>query len=122
SEALELLTIELQRIQDSHPDMPLAVRVTFLGRSAAQAEIAADPEHWKQTVRARARESQSGQVWVEKVIDNTLPPVRQQAMDEGPLRLLSQLFEQASSDPAFLAGLSKEFEDLTQKLPKELTS
>ncbi|QDU29986.1 putative metallophosphoesterase YhaO [Anatilimnocola aggregata] len=122
AEALELMTQELQRYQTLHADLPLALRVTFAGRSVAQAEIAGDLENWKQTVRARARESQYGQVWVEKVIDNTLPPLTQQPLDEGPLLLLNQLFQQAQSDPTMLAELQTEYADLMQKLPKELMS
>lgn len=122
AEALDLFGKVIDKLPEEHGDLPIALRVTFLGQSAAQPEMARDAEHWKQEVRVRALEAQGGRLWVEKILDQTEPLEATQPLDEGPLLLLRQMFAEAKGSEAAIEQLRQEFADLVHKLPKELTA
>jgi len=108
----------LETVLDRHDPKPVVARVAFGGETDMHAQIAADPEHIKESVRSTAIANFGERAWIEKVNVRTRPKIRTVA-DPGPLRELSALVgELMSNDPELLA-LGKELSNLFQKLPSD---
>ena len=103
-------------------DRPLAVRVEVAGPCPAHRALAAEPHRWTNEIRALAQDVCSGDLWIEKVSMRTWPPAdRASALAaDGPIGELIQGIAELKSDPARLASLGGELEDLFDKLPPEL--
>ena len=103
-------------------DRPLAVRVEVAGPCPAHRALAAEPHRWTNEIRALAQDVGSGELWIEKVSMRTWTPAdRASALAaDGPIGELIQGIAELKSDPARLASLGGELEDLFDKLPPEL--
>lgn len=116
---LELVREALDRLAGQADGRRLAVRVSLEGRSAVHRRLAAEPITWANRIRAVASDVGMGQVWIEKVQLNSLPPAEELAA-EGPLADLLQAVAERLSSPEAVALLAEEVAELVEKLPVEL--
>lgn len=111
-------------LDDAKPDMPLAVRVTFTGRSAAHADLVMDGGQLRQEVIAQAVALDADRIWIEKVrvasealITERLPI---DAEGQDALVELEKLALSAQDDPDFVRALQADWQALLEKLPHEV--
>lgn len=118
---LILFQEELARQVQRHGELPLAVRVVVSGSSACHQSLLADAEHWSNQFRAVALQS-SAPVWVEKVKLETsfARPMTVEAVGDGPIGELLQVYHELRSDEGLLKELKVEWQELQRKLPDEL--
>jgi DNA repair exonuclease SbcCD nuclease subunit len=104
-----------------HDPLPLIVRVTFSGATAAHAAMAGDLIHWNEAVRSAAMAEFGEQVWIEKVRVATRPPAQngKPSINPGPLQEMEQVVAEILSDDDLLATLGDALARLFQKLPAE---
>ncbi|MBW2613045.1 MAG: DNA repair exonuclease [Deltaproteobacteria bacterium] len=104
-------------IHRQDPKLVIA-RVVFTGETDLHAQIAADPELIKESVRSTAIANFGDRAWIEKVKVRTKPLSRSVA-DPGPLRELGLLVDDLTSKDSDLLALGKELSTLFQKLPPD---
>jgi len=113
---------QLETAWAENSGMPLLVRTVIRGKSEVHAELAADMERFIGELRAAALEVAGGQVWVEKVLLESQPPL--QAADlkraDGAIGELARLFVELADDPQRLCDLCPELTDLSKRLPREI--
>lgn len=121
-EVIDRVRAAVQRQVTANPAILLAARITVGGRCAAHRMLADDPEHAVAEIRMAAADAGAGDLWVEKVLLRTRAALdldelasRDDAMG-GLLRAAGEL----ARDHVALGALHEEFEDLAQKLPREL--
>jgi DNA repair exonuclease SbcCD nuclease subunit len=102
-----------------HAPLPLVVRATFSGETAAHGDIAGDLAYWSEAVRSAAMAHFGAQIWIESVRVTTRPHQADQdpPADPGPLRELRQLVDEILADDSQLASLGDELVPLFRKLP-----
>jgi len=101
---------------------PLAVRVELTGFAACHDEIAANPDHWVQEIRALATGASSVDIWIEKVRFGTARPVDLEelaARDDAIGSFLRELGT-AAVDPDEVAALRNALAEVRAALPPEL--
>lgn len=101
----------------------LAVRIRISGRTAAQRELAADPGHWTQEIRAAVTAATNQMAWVEKVRFDTAPPIDEDALAErdDAFGALARCLRYLEADEAGAAALwADAIEPLRGKVPPEL--
>ena len=103
---------------DRHDPLPVIVRVNFVGTTALHTQIAADPEHLKESVRSAAITLFGDRAWIEKINIGTQPEGRA-TPDPGPLRELDLFVEALTSCESDLLALNSELASLFQKLPAD---
>jgi DNA repair exonuclease SbcCD nuclease subunit len=101
-------------------DRRLAVRMTIEGRSAIHRRLMAEPVTWTNRIRALASDVGVGQIWVEKILLATAPPLAAGPAAEGPLAELLAWIGSRQSGPEDVASLADAVADLLEKLPPEL--
>lgn len=106
----------------AHADLPLAVRVSITGRSAAHQQLLANAAALAGELRATAIDTSGGSVWVEKIKVETSPLITSSdgAALEGPLGEILSLLGELETDDEKLTCLGEELEDLDRKLPADL--
>lgn len=103
-------------------DHPLAVRFRLSGTCTLHPDLIDHIDHWESEVRAMATDCSSGRVWVEEIRAATQMP-----QDDAPtaghdaVRELLTAILSVAEDEEQVAALAGQFNDLTQKLPYELT-
>ena len=114
----------LEALVEKNEAHPLVVRVVFKGDTTAHDLVMGEIEHWITEIRSLALTIGSGQVWVEKVLFQTNPPVGDKAMPkgDGAVAELLQYLEELQTDDGQLLELVQYLEDLDGKLPRELKS
>lgn len=100
----------------------LALRVTVTGRSPANEQFRADPEHWMNEFRAAATDSGGGNVWIEKIHFDTSTPrnLEELAKTDGPVGHLLRYMDELSVDEKQLSALAEPLTPLAQKLPRDI--
>lgn len=125
TEVVHAINKELEAVVESSPsNMPSAVRITITGKTAVHGELFGMETQLRAEVLASAAALGSERLWIEKVKTNTT------ALDEpdairargDALADLQALFEEAQTDPEFLAGLKGDLMALVSKAPLELQS
>jgi len=101
-------------------DRMLAARVQLRGRSAADSELRADPERWRQEIRAAVMDS-GASIWVEKILFETEPVLDLEAVLNGddPVGHLVRALRAAADDAEVLSEITASLESLASKLPAE---
>ncbi|MGD9331169.1 MAG: DNA repair exonuclease [Desulfobacterales bacterium] len=114
---VEALAGEVRR----HDPLPLIIRVTFGGETAAHGQIQGDLEYWEEAVRATAVAQFGDRVWVEKVRLATRGAARSPgtSIGPGPLRELEKLVAETLADNERLCALGDDLTGLFRKLPAE---
>lgn len=114
-----------QLLEAAHASLPLAVRVTFKGRSAAHASLAMDEGQLRQEVIAQAVALDADRIWVEKVRvasealgGHTAAPLGEDGLHA--LVELEQLAASAHEDPDFVRALQADWQALLEKLPHDV--
>ncbi len=112
---------ELRRVRGDCDNRPVAVRVQVHGVSRAHEGLAAEPARWTNEIRAIARDSAAGSVWIEKVKLETSSALGFDSTRwaEGPLGELAEYIALLQSDPVECARLAGELAELKRKLPAE---
>lgn len=102
----------------------LAARVEVTGLAACHDEIAANPDHWIQEIRALAAGVSSADIWVEKVRFATDRPIDLAALTARDDALGSFLRElaKAADSPDEVAALRNALADVRAVLPPDLLS
>ncbi len=117
---LEQVRAALDAAASRAEDRRLAVRLTIEGRSAVHRRLTAEPLTWTNQIRALASDVGVGQLWVEKILLATAPPVAAGPAPEGPLAELLTWIGSRPSAPDDAAALAGAVADLLEKLPPEL--
>lgn len=111
-------------LTNSPAGLPLAVRVSFTGQSAAHAALASDEGQLRQEMIAQAVALDPDRIWVEKVRVATTAPATQAAGLEGEaqdaLNALQELAASAHADPEFLQSLQADWQAMLEKLPHDV--
>jgi len=116
----EALGAELERVGEQ----TLAVRVHIYGATEAHGDLAANPEHWRNEIRATALDLGAERIWIEKLRLRTQSVADLDAIlarDDALGSLLAAIRELRSNDDQ-LGELTRLFDDLRPKLPGDLTS
>lgn len=123
--ALRAAGLALERLLDATPvHLPLAVRVLFMGQSAAHGALIADEGQLRQEVLAQALALDPDRVWIEKVrvasqaLSTQALPLNDDA--QGFLADLAGLTSKAMDDPDFVQSLQADWLALLEKLPHEV--
>jgi DNA repair exonuclease SbcCD nuclease subunit len=104
--------------------MPLAVRVTFKGRSAAHSELVMDEGQLRQEMIAQAVALDAERIWIEKVRVASEALATDQALSDAEgmdaLAELEKLVLSASEDADFVQSLQADWQALLEKMPHEV--
>lgn len=123
-DVLDRVSCALTNEADLTDGRAVAVRVEVTGPAACHDEIAANPDHWIQEIRALATGVSSANVWVEKVRFSTERPIDLAALaarDDALGSFLRELAAAADS-PGENAALCEALADVRSALPPELLS
>ena len=118
-EILDRVSQKLAEMRQLCDGRPLAVRVVIAGPTTAHEQFQSDPHRWTNEVRARAMQAGGELIWVEKVEFRTT--TRSKPPSEGPIQELLALIEAYRKDETQRRDLGRCLEDLSAKLPPELT-
>lgn len=122
--AVRLAGQHMERMLEANPpDLPLAVRIVFQGRSAAHADLIVDEGQVRQELIAQAVALNADRIWIEKVrvASETLtesPTVSEAMLDA--LAELGSLVLSAQNDSDFVRSLQSDWQALLEKLPHEV--
>ncbi len=119
---LAIISTALDREMQEAAGRLLAVRVRVFGQTSLHDVLVRELEVFSQQVRAVGIEAGRGDIWVEKVVLATKPPVRadrQRARDDAIGELLRAI-EDVLSDDLVLAEVQKQLAPLLDKLPAEV--
>lgn len=122
AELIEGLRATLGQAARDADDRPSAVRIVLTGRTALSGDIARRPERLRQTVLELAGET-SGEVWLEQLRDETIPPGVPSAREgaTGASDDLLRVLEEIAADPSLIASeLEEQLAPLKAKLPEGL--
>lgn len=124
-DAIRAVGLGLEHALDSTPaHLPLAVRVSFTGRSAAHEALVADEGQLRQEVIAQAVGLDPDRLWIEKVRVYSEALDSESAMSnddvKGALADLLGLTLVAKDDPDFVSSLQADWMALLEKLPHEV--
>jgi len=103
---------------DAQAPLPVVVRVEFTGETDLHQQLAADPEHVKESVRSTAIAAFGDRSWIEKIKIRTRPRVHA-TPDPGPLRELKLYVDELTASEEGLLALSDALSDLFKKLPPD---
>lgn len=119
-EAVDRVRAALETLAEPIGDRMLAARVRLRGRSAADSELRADLERWRQEIRAIAMDT-GASIWVEKIVFDTQPDLDLNAIlqRDDPIANLMRTVRAAGDDGDALSEIMESLESLTTKLPAE---
>jgi hypothetical protein len=113
-----------QALHATPSHLPLAVRVTFTGRSAAHAELIADEGQLRQEIVAQAVALDADRLWIEKVRVASEPagpgPLPSADEAQGALAELATLALAAGDDPGFVQALQADWLAVLERLPHDV--
>lgn len=113
-----------QALHATPSHLPLAVRVTFTGRSAAHAELIADEGQLRQEIVAQAVALDADRLWIEKVRVASEPagpgPLPSADEAQGSLAELATLALAAGDDPGFVQALQADWLAVLERLPHDV--
>ena len=111
-------------VESSPPNMPSAVRITITGKTPVHGELFGMEAQLRAEVLASAAAIGAERLWIEKVKTDTTPLDEPDAIRArgDALADLQAFFEEAQSDPEFLASLKGDLMALVSKAPLELQS
>ena len=123
--AIRAAGLGLEQVLAATPShLPLAVRVSFKGRSAAHAELVTDEGQLRQEIIAQALALDADRLWIEKVRVASQPQATDQppAEDEaqGALAELALLALAAQDDPDFVQSVQADWLALLERLPHDV--
>ncbi|MGQ3002514.1 MAG: metallophosphoesterase family protein [Hydrogenophaga sp.] len=123
--AVRLAGQHMERMLEANPpDLPLAVRIVFKGRSAAHADLIVDEGQVRQELIAQAVALNADRIWIEKVRVAsealTASPSDSDATALDTLAELGSLVLSAQDDPDFVRSLQADRQALLEKLPHEV--
>jgi hypothetical protein len=118
AKAIKRCKASLETVLDRHAPLPVAVRVVVTGETVFHDNLLADPDTFKDTLRAEAITAFGERAWIEKVHIRTRSADRP-VPEPGPLKELAELAAQVADDDAKLLALGEELIDLLKKLPPE---
>lgn len=125
--AARLAGQEIERLLDSvEGDLPLAIRVTFVGQSPAHPELLGQESQLRQEVIGQAVALNPDRIWIEKVRVATQAlgahRTERRADDDSAdaLRELEVIANSAASDSDFMQSLQQDIQLLLGKLPHEV--
>ncbi len=122
SDALDLVGDALSQAVEQAEGRFAAVRVILEGATSLSELIAASPRQWVADIRALGVDIGAERIWLEKVVNDTTPPIdrRASAEEDTPRAEVASLVEELLA--AAMAGddIGVDFSDLRQKLPSEL--
>jgi exonuclease SbcD len=125
--AARLAGKEIERLLDSvEGNLPLAIRVTFVGQSSAHPELLGQESQLRQEVIGQAVALNPDRIWIEKVrvATQTLGGQRSEhhADDDAAdaLRELETIARSAAGDTDFMQSLQQDIQLLLEKLPHEV--
>jgi exonuclease SbcD len=125
--AARLAGQEIERLLDSvEGDLPLAIRVTFIGQSPAHPELLGQESQLRQEVIGQAVALNPDRIWIEKVRVATQARGDMQgerrAEDDSADALgeLEVIANSAASDSDFMQSLQQDIQLLLEKLPHEV--
>jgi DNA repair exonuclease SbcCD nuclease subunit len=103
---------------------PMVVRVILKGNTTVHDQIVGQSDYWINEIRSAAMTAGSGQIWVEKIIFQTTPPIDDNHVkqDGGAIAELIHYLDELDRNQAQLLDLSKYFHDIAKKLPRDLTA
>ena len=104
-------------------DRTMAARVRVTGSTRAHVELARQPDHWRNAIRAAA-ENVGTDVWVEKVQLRTRVPLDLDALaqNDDAVGGLVRSFRALRDGGDGLDLLARELHDVRQKLPEDLST
>lgn len=125
--AARLAGKEIERLLDSvEGNLPLAIRVTFVGQSSAHPELLGQESQLRQEVIGQAVALNPDRIWIEKVrvATQALGGQRSEhhADDDAAdaLRELETIARSAAGDSDFMQSLQQDIQLLLEKLPHEV--
>lgn len=122
-EAVRLIRASLEQlVATSAAAIPLAVRVTVCGKTAAHGEMFGLESQIRLQVLAEAATIGGDRLWIEKVKLDTTAEISATsiAARSDALADLQILFAEAENDSSFLATLQTALQPLTAKMPSQL--
>lgn len=123
AEVVHCINRELEAlVESSPPSMPCAVRITITGKTAAHGELFGMEAQLRAEVLATAAALGAERLWIEKVKTCTTAAEEPDSIRArgDALADLHALFEEAQTDPEFLASLKGDLMALVSKAPLEL--
>lgn len=123
ADVVRAISKELEAIvESSPPTMPSAVRVTITGKTPVHGELFGMEAQLRAEVLASAATIAPDRLWIEKVKTGTTASDETDAIRArgDALADLQEFFEQAQTDPEFLASLKDDLMTLVSKAPLEL--
>jgi len=121
-DVVDEVTHNLEGLLEQAPGLPLVARVVVRGSSRGTEALAADPERWKNEIRAASMEAGAGRIWIEKV---KLKPGPSRIWDgpwegTGPVGEILSLMDEIQADPEALLDLGRTLQEIVTRLPREL--
>ncbi len=118
-DALEAVRSALEATLGVAEQRLVAARLELVGATRAHPRLAADPDTFEANLRLLSLEL--GDLWIEKIKLRTQPPIDRAALrarNDAVGQLLRSL-DDFAEDPAQLASVTAELEELGKRLPKE---
>lgn len=125
SGAIRAAGLALEQALGAAPgELRLAIRLRFVGRSAAHMDLVADEVQLRQEMLAQAVAIDPDRLWIEKVRVESSAPDSQIGASlgerKGTLTDLARLMLEASEDPSLLSSLHDDWRLLLETLPPEV--
>lgn len=123
ADVVHAINRELEAVIENSPaSMPYAVRITITGKTPVHGELFGMEAQLRAEVLASAAAIAPDRLWIEKVKTSTTASDETDAIRArgDALADLQELFEEAQTDPEFLASLKGDLMTLVSKAPLEL--
>ncbi len=123
SDALDRVGDAISQVVEQAESRFVAVRVVLEGATSLSEAIAAAGRQWVADIRALALNIGAERVWLEKVVNQTTPPVdaRPSAEEDTPRAEVASLVGELLASATAGADIGVDLSDLQQKLPSELS-
>jgi exonuclease SbcD len=121
-DVVDFISQSLEGLLEQTPGLPLVTRVVVSGLSRGTDTLAADPERWKNEIRAAAVEIGAGRIWIEKVKlrPESSSELGRSAGAGGPVGEILSLLDEIQVDPDQLLELGRTLQEIAIRLPREL--
>ncbi|QDV78393.1 metallophosphoesterase family protein [Botrimarina mediterranea] len=123
SDAIDRVGDAISQVVEQTESRFVAVRVVLEGATSLSEAIAAAGRQWVADIRALALDIGAERVWLEKVVNQTTPPVdaRPSAEEDTPRAEVASLVGELLASATAGADIGVDLSDLQQKLPSELS-